>query len=115
MAKYKKTRQPVKKPKIRKGDTVLVRKGKDRGHVGEVLKVIPEEGRALVQGANRVFRHTRPNEKNPHGGRVHKEVAIPLSNLMLVGADRTPSRVGIKRGTDGKIVRVLKKTGQELS
>ena len=115
MAKFKKKRQPVLKPKIRKGDTVLVRKGKDSGHVGEVLKVIPEEGRALVQGANKVFRHTRPSEKNPHGGRVHKEVPLPLCNLMLVGADRTPSRVGIKRGEDGHPIRVLKKTGQELS
>lgn len=114
MRKTKQKRQPVAKPRIRKGDTVIVCKGKDRGQTGEVMKVIPEEGRALVQGVNKYFRHMKPTQQDPHGGRVEKEVPVPLANLMVVGSDNTPSRVGIRVNDDGKRVRYLKKTGEEL-
>jgi len=115
MRKTKRKRQPVAKPKIHKGDTVIVCKGKDRGQTGEVITVFPEDGRALVQGINKYFRHTRPTQENPHGGRIEKEMPVPLANLMVVGADNTPSRVGIRTNDEGKRVRYLKKTGEELS
>jgi large subunit ribosomal protein L24 len=114
MRKTKKKRQPVAKPRIHKGDTVMVCKGKDRGQTGEVLKVLPEEARVLVQGINKKFRHMKPSQKDPHGGRVEKEFPMPLANLMVVGSDNTPSRVGIRINEDGTRVRYLKKTGEEL-
>lgn len=114
MRKTKRKRQPIEKPRIRKGDTVMVCKGKDRGQTGEVLKVIPSEGRALVQGINKYFRHMKPTQQDPHGGRVEKEVPVALANLMVVGSDNTPSRVGIRVNEDGAKVRYLKKTGEEL-
>ncbi len=115
MAKKKQTRQPIARPKIRKGDRVLVRKGKDKGEIGEVLRVNPEDGRAIVQGVNKYYRHTKPTQKDPRGGRVHKEMPISMSNLMVVGSDGTASPVKIKRTEDGRRVRVLKRTGEELT
>jgi large subunit ribosomal protein L24 len=103
---------------MKKGDTVLVTAGKDSGKQGEVLRVFPTRARVLVQGVNMAFRHSKPTEKNPRGGRVEKEMPIAISNLKVVGPDNEAGRVGIKRVEDGKggtkRVRFIKSTGQEL-
>ncbi len=118
MAKTKKQRQPIRKPRIAKGDTVIVRSGRDAGQTGAVLKVFPARGAALVEGVNVYFRHARPSEKNPQGGRIKKEMPVHLSNLMVVGDDKQPSLVGRKEvdSADGgkRRVRYLKRSGQEL-
>ena len=98
--------------KIKKGDRVIVLTGKDKGRQGSVLKVLPKDGRVVVEGLNMVQRHTRPTQKNPQGGIVDKEGTIHISNVqlfddklgrgtrtkMVVDGD-TKSRVGVKSGT----------------
>ena len=71
--------------RIRKGDTVEVLSGEDRGKEGVVLKIDPSKERAIVEGVNFVKRHTRPTQKNPQGGIVEKEAPIHLSNLRPIG------------------------------
>lgn len=107
----------VKKPRIRKGDEVFVIAGGNRGARGRVLRVLPAEGRAIVERINLVKRHTRPNpQKGIKGGILEKEAPIHLSNLMLVDPKTgRPTRVGRKRGADGKAVRIAKRSGSELS
>jgi large subunit ribosomal protein L24 len=101
--------------KIRKGDTVQVITGKDRGKRGEVLRVMPEENRALVQGRNMVKRHTKPRGMGQPGGIVEQEASIHLSNLALIDpkSDK-PTRVGFRVLEDGKKVRVAKSSGEVL-
>jgi large subunit ribosomal protein L24 len=101
--------------KIRKGDRVQVLAGRDKGKRGEVLRVIPSEDRALVQGVNVVKRHTKPRGMNAPGGIVEKEASIHLSNLALIDpkSDK-PTRVGFRLLEDGKKVRVAKGSGEVL-
>jgi large subunit ribosomal protein L24 len=70
--------------RIRKGDLVLVRSGDDAGKRGRVLRVLPADDRAVVEGVNVVFKHLRRSQKNPRGGRVEKEAPVPLSRLMPI-------------------------------
>ncbi len=98
---------------IKKGDTVYVNAGEDKGKTGRVLEVFVKKNRAIVEGINMVSKHTKPNAKNPHGGIVKKEAAIHVSNLNLMEKGR-PVRVGRKRNEDGRLVRVSKKTGEEI-
>lgn len=100
--------------KIKKGDTVIVLTGKDKGRKGEVLRVMPTENRAIVSGINMVQRHTRPTQANPQGGIVNKEATIHLSNLSLVDSAGKPTRVGF-RIEDGKKVRFAKSTGDAIN
>jgi large subunit ribosomal protein L24 len=98
--------------KIKKGDTVIVTAGRDKGKEGEVLGILTKEGRALVQGVNMVKRHTRPSQTS-QGGIVEKEKGIALSNLAL----RDPktgeaTRVGFKVLEDGRKVRFAKRSGE---
>ena len=80
---------------IKKGDTVYVNSGEDKGKTGRVLKVLVKEGRALVEGINMVSKSTKPNAKNPQGGIVKQEAAIHISNLNLVDPKTgKPTRVG---------------------
>ena len=101
--------------KIRKGDRVQVLAGRDKGKRGEVLRVIPSEDRALVQGVNVVKRHTKPRGLNAPGGIQEKEAPIHLSNLALIDpkSDK-PTRVGFRVLEDGKKVRVAKGSGEVL-
>jgi len=101
---------------VRKDDTVQVISGKDRGKRGRVLRVIPKDSRALVEGVNMVKRHTKPiPQRNIKGGVVEKEGAIHISNLMVVDPDTDkPTRVGRKVLEDGKRVRVAKRSGAVL-
>jgi large subunit ribosomal protein L24 len=100
--------------KIRKGDNVIVLTGRDRGRRGEVIQVMPDEGRALVRGIHMVKRHQRQTAAQD-GGIISKESSIHLSNLAIADPkDGKPTRVGFKIMADGKKVRVAKRSGAEI-
>ncbi|NQV47948.1 MAG: 50S ribosomal protein L24 [Rhodospirillaceae bacterium] len=100
------------KLKIKKGDKVVVRTGKDKGKSGEVLHMLPKDNRAIVQGVNMIKRHTRPTQANA-GGIVEKEASIDISNLGIVDPkDDKPTRIGIKTLKDGRRVRYAKRSGE---
>ncbi len=101
--------------KIKKGDTVKVIAGKDKGKEGKVIAVV-DENKVLVEGVNTVTKHTKASQNNPKGGLVHQEAAIDVSNVMYVHKGKT-TRVGFttvedKKGT--KKVRVAKSTGEVI-
>ncbi|HYZ30919.1 MAG TPA: 50S ribosomal protein L24 [Crenalkalicoccus sp.] len=101
--------------KIKKGDRVQVLAGRDKGRRGEVLRVLPEDDRALVQGVNVVRRHQRPMGLNQPGGIIEKETPIHLSNLALIDPQSDkPTRVGFRVLEDGRKVRVAKASGEVL-
>ncbi|NWG13583.1 MAG: 50S ribosomal protein L24 [Acidobacteria bacterium] len=101
---------------IKKNDRVFVLTGKDRGKTGKVLKVLPGEGRAIIEGLNFVQKHTRPNpQRNIKGGILPKESPIHLSNLMVVCKRcNKHARVGISHMQDGRKVRVCKNCNELL-
>ncbi len=104
----------MKKIYIKKGDTVYVNAGNDKGKTGKVLEVIRSKDRAIVEGINMVSRHTKPNAKNPQGGIVKQEAGVHISNLQLVDpAKGGPTRIGFKF-VDGKKIRYSKKSGEEI-
>jgi len=110
----KKHEQPAK-IKIRKGDLVKVIAGDSKGTQGKIVEVILANGRAIVEGANLVSKHTKPNAANPNGGIIKQEAAIHISNLALVDPKTgNTTRVGRKRNDAGKLVRVSKKSGEEI-
>jgi len=98
---------------VRKGDTVIVVAGKDRGKRGRVLRVVPEANRVVVERINMVKKHQRPTQKLRQGGIIEREGSIHLSNVMLLDptSDR-PTRVGMRALADGKKVRVARKSGE---
>jgi large subunit ribosomal protein L24 len=98
------------KLKIKKGDTVIVIAGEDRGKSGKVLEVFPSKNTALVAGVRIVSKHTKPNAQNQQGGIIKKEAPINISNLMLSVGGK-PTRVG-RKIEDGKSVRIAKSTGE---
>jgi large subunit ribosomal protein L24 len=101
--------------KIKKGDKVVVLTGKDKGKTGEVLKILVDEGRALVQGINLVKRHTKPSAAG-QGGIVSKEASIHLSNIALADPKSgKATRVGFSVLKDGKKVRVAKRSGEVVN
>jgi large subunit ribosomal protein L24 len=100
--------------KIRKGDKVVVLTGRDKGRTGEVIEVRPAESRALVRGVNVVKRHQRQTAQQ-EGGIISKESPIHLSNIALADPKGgKPTRVGFKIMTDGRKVRVAKRSGVEI-
>jgi large subunit ribosomal protein L24 len=103
--------------RIKKGDTVIVTRGKNRGRTGKVLKVMPKDGRIIVEKVNMIKRHTRPSQANPTGGIVEKEGSIALSSVMPVDprSPRQGTRVGVKVLEDGKKVRVARRSGETLN
>jgi large subunit ribosomal protein L24 len=102
------------KLKIRKGDKVVVRTGRDKGKVGEVLRVYPEDNRALVQGVNVVRRHQKQTP-GKEGGIVSKEMPIHISNIALRDPkDGKPTKVGYKVLKDGKKVRFARNSGEVI-
>ncbi|WP_105419443.1 MULTISPECIES: 50S ribosomal protein L24 [Neorhizobium] len=98
--------------KIKKGDSVVVLAGKDKGRSGEVLQVMPKEDRAVVRGINMVKRHQRQSQTQ-EAGIINKEASIHLSNIAIVAKDGKPTRVGFSV-IDGKKVRVAKRTGDVI-
>jgi large subunit ribosomal protein L24 len=103
------------KLKIKKGDEVVILTGKDKGSKGEVLKVLPEERRVIVQGVNVVKKHRKPTQLNPQGGIETIEKSIDVSNVALVDPkEGKATRVGFKVLKDGKKVRVAKRSGETV-
>jgi large subunit ribosomal protein L24 len=110
----KKHEQPTKL-KIRKGDLVQVIAGDSKGSQGKIVEVILSKGRAIVEGANMVSKHTKPNAAKPNGGILKQEAAIHISNLMLVDpTSGKATRVGRKKNEAGKLVRIAKSSGEEI-
>ena len=104
----------MKKLHIKKGDTVYVNAGNDKGKTGKVLEVIPAKDRAIVEGINIVSKHTKPSPKHPQGGIVKQEASVHISNLQVVDPKTgTPTRIG-RKVVDGKKVRYAKKSGEEI-
>jgi large subunit ribosomal protein L24 len=103
--------------KIKKGDTVLVIAGKDKGAKGKVIQAYPDKQRVLVEGVNRIKKHTRitQNQRGAQsGGIITTEAAIHVSNVMLVDGDGKPTRVGKDTTDDGKRVRISRRSGKEI-
>lgn len=108
-------RKSNKQPKlhIKKGDTVKVIAGDDKGKEGKVLEIDLAKGRAFVEGANVVTKHEKPSAGKPEGGIKKTEASINISNLMLIDpASGKPTRVGRKVNSKGKLQRFSKKTGE---
>ena len=98
---------------VRKGDTVIVVAGKERGKRGRVLRVIPDKNRVVVERINMTKKHQRPTQKLRQGGIIEREGPIHLSNVMLVDPTGSrPTRIGMRALTDGKKVRVARKSGE---
>ena len=97
---------------IKKGDTVYVNSGEDKGKTGRVLKVLVDKNRAIVEGINMVTKHNKPSAANQNGGIITKEAPLHISNVMLV-VDGKATRVGFKMDGDKK-VRVAKATGKVI-
>ncbi len=102
------------KMKMKKGDRVMVITGKDKGKTGEILRMLPEDNRAIVQGVNMIKRHTSPTQSNA-GGIIERESSIHLSNLGHIDpkSDK-PTRVGYRFLKDGKKVRYAKGSGEVI-
>jgi len=100
--------------KLRKGDRVIVLTGRDKGKRGEILKMVPKEDRAIVQGVNQVKRHQRQSAQQ-EGGIVVKEAPVNLSNLAIEDPkDGSPTRVGFRILDDGRKVRFAKRSGEVI-
>ena len=101
--------------RIKKGDTVMVVAGKERGKTGKVLQVLTKGGRVTVEKLNIMKRHTKPNAKNKQGGILEREGSIAISNVMAYCESiQKPSRVKMKTFDDGRKVRVYQKAPSEV-
>jgi large subunit ribosomal protein L24 len=104
-----------KKLHIRKGDTVMIIAGDSRGQQGKVLKISTDNLTAIVEGANMVSKHTKPNAKSPQGGILKKEAPVHLSNLKVIDGTGKPTRTGRKYDDKNqKLVRFSKKSGEVI-
>jgi large subunit ribosomal protein L24 len=99
--------------KIKKGDSVIVRSGKDKGRTGTVLQVLPKDDKVLVAGINVAARHRKPSQTNPQGGIDRREAPLHISKVAIAGADGKPTRVRFET-KDGKKVRVAVKSGETI-
>jgi large subunit ribosomal protein L24 len=100
--------------KIKKGDTVVILAGKDKGRQGAVLEVRPKDERVVVEGLNMMQRHTKASQSDPQGGIKHKEAALHVSNVAIVDSKGKPTRVGFRIEGDKK-VRFAKTTGEVIN
>ena len=100
--------------KIRKGDQVVVLSGKDKGRTGTVSKVMPKDGKVVVDGLNVAARHRKPSQTNPQGGIDRRPAPMHISKVAIATADGRPTRVRFETGKDGKKVRVAVKTGEKI-
>jgi large subunit ribosomal protein L24 len=100
---------------VRKGDTVIVVAGKERGKRGRVLRVIPEKSRVVVERINMIKKHQRPTQRVRQGGIIEREGSIHLSNVMLIDpTSGKPTRIGRRELSDGKRVRFARKSGEVI-
>ena len=101
--------------KIKKGDRVVVLTGKDRGKKGDVLRVLPKEGKVVVEGVNVARRHTRATRTNQQAGIIDKVMPLPVANVAVLSpGDGKATRVGYRFQPDGTKVRICKRTGADL-
>ena len=99
--------------KIKKGDSVVVRSGKDKGRTGTVLQVLPKDGKVVVSGVNVIARHRKPSQVNPQGGIDRVEAPMAISKVSVADKDGKPTRVRFEE-RDGKKVRVAVKSGETI-
>jgi large subunit ribosomal protein L24 len=99
--------------KIKKGDAVVVRSGKDKGRTGTVLQVLPKEDKVIVAGINIAARHRKPTQENPQGGIDRREAPLHISKVGIADKDGKPTRVRFET-KDGKKVRVAVKSGETI-
>ncbi|MBA3055961.1 MAG: 50S ribosomal protein L24 [Sphingomonadales bacterium] len=99
--------------KIKKGDSVVVRSGKDKGRTGTVLQVQPKDGKVVVSGVNMIARHRKPSQENPQGGIDRREAPMAISKVGVADKDGKPTRVRFET-KDGKKVRVAVKSGETI-
>ena len=100
---------------IKKGDTVYVNAGNDKGKTGRVLRVLVSKNRAVVEGLNMVSKSAKPSAKHPQGGIIKMEAPIHVSNLNLLDPKSgKPTRVGRRKNEEGKTLRYSKKSGEEI-
>ena len=100
--------------KLKKGDTVVVIAGKDKGSEGEVVQVMLTANKVIVNGVNTAKKHSKPRKSNQQGGIIDRDMPVDASNVMLVHKGK-PTRVGYKIQPDGTKVRVAKRTGEVIS
>lgn len=103
--------------RVRKGDTVVVISGKDKGAKGRVIQAYPDTSRVLVEGVNRIKKHTRVSRTQrgaQSGGIVTQEATIDVSNVMVIDSDGKPTRVGYRTDDEGKRVRVSRRGGKDI-
>ncbi len=103
--------------KVKKGDTVLVLSGKDRGAKGRVIAAYPKDQKVLVEGVGRVKKHTRISSTQrgaQQGGIVTQEARIHVSNVMVLDSEDKPTRVGYRKDEEGRNIRVSRRTGKDL-
>jgi large subunit ribosomal protein L24 len=99
---------------IKTGDTVVVIAGAHKGEQGKIVRMIPKQHRAIVEGVNLVTKHLKPSATNPQGGLEKVEAPLHVSNLMLLDSRGTATRTGIRVEANGVKVRVAKKTGEVI-
>jgi large subunit ribosomal protein L24 len=100
---------------VKKDDKVLVLAGKDKGREGKIIEAQPKNMRVVVEGVNKVKRHTKPNQKNAQGGIVVKEAPVASSNVMLICPScKKATRIKKNQLADGKFVRACKKCGENI-
>ncbi len=99
--------------KIKKGDTVVVISGKDKGKEGTVSRVMPRTNQVIVDGINVAKKHQKPKGANQQGGIIDRDMPLDASNVMLVHKGK-PTRVGYKTNSDGTKVRIARTTGEEV-
>ncbi|WP_133365656.1 50S ribosomal protein L24 [Qipengyuania sediminis] len=99
--------------RIKKGDSVIVLSGKDKGRTGKVAKVMPKDGKVVVEGVNIAARHRKPTQGNPQGGIDRNPAPMHISKVALATADGKPTRVRFET-RDGKKVRVAVKSGETI-
>jgi large subunit ribosomal protein L24 len=100
--------------KLKKGDTVVVISGKDKGQEGEVVQVLPTVNKVIVNGVNTAKKHSKARKTNQQGGIIDRDMPVDASNVMLVHKGK-PTRVGYTTQPDGTKVRVAKRTGEVIS
>jgi large subunit ribosomal protein L24 len=100
--------------KLKKGDTVVVISGKDKGQEGEVVQVLPTVNKVIVNGVNTAKKHSKARKTNQQGGIIDRDMPVHASNVMLVHKGK-PTRVGYTTQPDGTKVRVAKRTGEVIS
>ena len=111
----KQSGRALQKTRIKKGDTVMVIAGREKGKTGKVLSVFPSMGKVTVEKLNIVKRHSKPTQKHKQGGILEREAPFSISNVMVYSQGvQKVSRVGIKLLNDGRRVRILRKSPEEI-